>query len=134
MIYFSPLETHYNITRQGGKRMRSRSVILKWAAIGGATAGVLPVGADAIALAAEEISMVIQVAGLFGISLTKAAAEGLIAASLGGMVGGAIFEAANVGYPFTIPAKISIAVGVIEILGNTAYTHFEKCSESGKLN
>lgn len=114
--------------------MPSRKVIHKWAAIGGATAGALPIGADAVALAAEEIAMVVQVAGLFGISLTKAAAEGVIAASLGGLVGGTIFEVANIGYPFTIPLKISIAVGVIETLGNTAYSHFEKCSKNGKLD
>lgn len=114
--------------------MPSRSVIHKWAAAGGATAGVLPVGADAVALAAEEVAMVVQVAGLFGISLTKAAAEGIIAAELGGLVGGAIFVAANVGYPFTIPLKISIAVGVIEVIGNAAYSYFEKCSGNGNLD
>ena len=108
--------------------MSSRSVIHKWALVGGTTAGTLPVGVDAMALAAEEVSMVVQIAGLFGRSLSEAAAEGLIAANLGGLVGGTIFEAANIGYPFTIPLKITIAVGVIETLGNTAYSYFERCS------
>lgn len=114
--------------------MSKRNVIHKWATVGGATAGALPIGPDAIALAAEEVLMVIHVGGLFGISLTHAGAEGIIAAHLGGLVGGAIFEAANIGYPFTIPLKISIAVGVIEALGHTAYSYFEKCSESREFN
>lgn len=118
----------------GGEYMSKRSVIHKWAALGGATAGALPVGADAVALAAEEIAMVINVGSLFGISLTKAGAEGIIAASLGGLVGGTIFEAANLGYPLTIPLKVSIAVGVIETIGNAAYSHFEKCGEIGKFD
>ena len=108
--------------------MPSKSVIHKWAAAGGATAGVLPVGADVIALKAEEIAMVIHVASLFGVSLTDSAAEGIIAAELGGLIGTAIFEAVNIGYPFTIPAKIGIAVGVIETLGNAAYNYFERTS------
>lgn len=114
--------------------MPNRGAIHGWAAAGGATAGVLPIGADAIALAAEEVAMVIHVGSLFGISLSKSGAEGLIASYLGGIVGGTIFEAANIGYPFTIPLKISIAVGVIEALGNAAYSHFEKCSENGKFD
>ncbi|MDE7245664.1 MAG: hypothetical protein K2O18_17060 [Oscillospiraceae bacterium] len=113
--------------------MPDRSVIHKYAAAGAATAGALPVGADAVALAAEEVAMVIQIGSLFGISLSKAGAEGIIAAYLGGLVGGTIFEVANVGYPFTIPVKIAIATGVIEGLGNAAYNYFEKCSEKGQL-
>lgn len=114
--------------------MTDRKIIHKWAAAGGATAGALPVGPDALALAAEEVAMVVHVASLFGVSLTKAAAEGLIAANLGGLIGGTIFEAANIGYPFTIPLKITIAVGVIETIGNAAYSHFEQCSGSGKFD
>ncbi len=108
--------------------MPDRSVIHKWAAAGAATAGILPVGADAVALAAEEVAMVINIGGLFGISLTESGAEGIIASYLGGLVGGAIFEAANVAYPFSIPVKIGIATTVMETLGNTAYSYFEKCS------
>ncbi len=114
--------------------MVDRKVIHKWAVAGGATAGALPVGADALALAAEEVAMVVHVASLFGISLTESAAEGLIAAQLGGFVGTVIFEAVNIGYPFMIPAKIAIAVGVIESIGNAAYNYFEACSESKKLS
>jgi Uncharacterized protein/domain associated with GTPases len=114
--------------------MADRSVIHKWAMAGGATAGALPIGPDAIALSAQEVLMVVQIASLFGVSLSKGAAQGLIAAQLGGLVGGAIFEAANIGYPFTIPLKITIAVGVIESIGNAAYNYFEKCSETGRLN
>lgn len=114
--------------------MANRNVIHKWAAVGGATAGALPVGADAIALAAEEVAMVVHVASLFGISLTESAAEGLIAAQLGGIIGTAVFEAVNIGYPFTIPIKIGIAVSVIEGIGNAAYSYFEICSESKEVS
>lgn len=99
-----------------------------------ATAVTLPIGADAVALAAEEVAMVIQIGSLFGISLTKAAAEGVIVAYLGGFIGGTIFEIANVWYPVTIPLKITIAAGVIETLGNAAYCYFEKCSENGRFD
>lgn len=114
--------------------MPNRKIIHKYAAAGGATAGALPVGPDALALAAEEVAMVIHIASLFGMSLTKAAAEGIIAANLGGLIGGTIFEAANIGYPFTIPLKITIAVSVIEAIGNAAYSYFEKCSEYGNFD
>lgn len=78
------------------------------------------------ALAAEEILMTINVAAMFGEKLSKSAAEGVIAATVGSAVGTTIFEALNVGYPFTIPAKIAVAVGVIEALGNTIYEMYER--------
>lgn len=104
----------------------SRTIIHKWAAIGGATAGALPVGADAIALAAEEVLMTIRIASLFGEEISKSVAEGIIASSVGSVAGTAIFESLNVGYPFTIPAKIAVAVGVIETLGNAIYEIYDK--------
>lgn len=101
------------------------SIIHKWAAAGGATAGALPVGADAVALAAEEVAMTIQVAAMFGVSLTKSAAQGIMAACCGNIIGTAIFEALNIGYPFTIPAKIAAAVGTIEAVGNAVYNYYK---------
>lgn len=105
--------------------MPDKSLIHGWALAGGAAAAALPVGADAICLQAQEIAMVVQIGSLFGKSLTETAAEGIIAAQLGGLIGGGIFVACNVGYPFTIPVKTAIAVGVIEGLGNAAYAYFE---------
>ena len=66
--------------------------------------------------------------------ITESAAEGLIAAQLGGIIGTAVFEAVNIGYPFTIPIKIGIAVSVIEGIGNAAYSYFETCSESKEVS
>ena len=104
----------------------SRSRIHAWAAAGGATAGALPVGADAIALAAEEVLMTINIAAMFGEKISKSAAEGIIASTVGTVAGTAIFESLNVAYPFTIPANIAVAVGVIEALGNTIYEYYDK--------
>jgi len=104
----------------------SRSRIHAWAAVGGATAGALPVGADAIALAAEEVLMTIRIASMFGEEISKSVAEGLIASSVGSVAGTAIFESLNLAYPFTIPAKIAVAVGVIETLGNAIYEIYDR--------
>jgi hypothetical protein len=38
-------------------------------------------------------------------------------------------EGANLGYPFTIPVKIGIAVGIIELVGRATYTYFESEKE-----
>lgn len=109
------------------------NLIHKWAAVGGATAGALPVGADAAALIAEEIIMVIHIGSLFGVNIDKSTATGiqtaLIASAVGvGAHGAALagLESANLGYPFTIPVKIGIAVGIIEVLGRAAYRYFEE--------
>ena len=104
----------------------SRSRIHGWALAGGATAGALPVGADAIALAAEEVLMTIHIASMFGEKISKSVAEGLIASTVGTVAGTAIFESLNLGYPFTIPAKIGVAVGVIETLGHAIYEIYDK--------
>lgn len=104
----------------------SRNVIHKWAAAGATTAGALPVGADAAALFGEEVLMVIHVASLFGQSISKKTASQAIATgTLGVVAGTAIFESLNVAYPFTIPAKIAVAVGVIEALGNATYEFYK---------
>lgn len=104
----------------------SRARIHAWAVAGGATAGALPVGADAVALASEEILMTINIAAMFGEKISKSAAEGIIVSTVGTVAGTAIFESLNVGYPFTIPAKIAVAVGVIETLGHTIYEYYDK--------
>lgn len=104
-----------------------------WALGGAAIAAALPVGADAIALGAQEITMVIRIGSLFGANIEKSAAQGIAAASIATGVGTAAhaaaiasLEAANVGYPFTIPVKAVIAAGLIEVVGRAAYSYFEK--------
>ena len=106
-----------------------------WAVAGGAIAAALPVGFDAVALAAEEITMVIRIGSLFGKSIEKSAAQGVLAATIAGTVGVAAhgaaiagLEAANLGYPFTIPVKAGIAIALIEVIGRAAYSYFEKKS------
>ena len=103
-----------------------------WAAAGAVTAAALPVVADAVALAAEEVIMVIQVGSYFGISIEKTAAQGIISGVVATAIGGATFtaaitalEAADIGYPFTIPVKVGIAVGIIELVGVASYKYFE---------
>lgn len=104
-----------------------RNIVHKWAGAAAATAAVLPVGADAAALFAEEVAMVIRIASLFGHSIDeKTATQALTTGALGGIVGGAIFEAANIGYPFTIPIKITVATGVMELLANATYDIYAK--------
>ena len=100
----------------------SRKPIHGWAVAAAATAGALPVGADAAALFGEEVLMVIHVAGLFGHKITKSvAAEAITTGALGTVAGGAIFEGLNLAYPATIPAKIAVATTVMEVLGNATY-------------
>jgi uncharacterized protein (DUF697 family) len=103
-----------------------------WAAGGGAVAGALPIGADAIALASEEVIMVIRIGSLFGASIEKSTAQGIVASVIATSVGVAAhaaalagLESANIGYPFTIPVKIGIAVGIIEVVGRAAYCYFQ---------
>lgn len=106
--------------------MPDRSIIHVVAVAGGAAAAALPVGADVIALAAEEVTMVMKIGQEFGVSVTESMAKGILTACGCTVVGSAIFEAVNIGYPFTIPAKTAIAVGVIESAGNLVYNYFEK--------
>jgi len=109
--------------------------IHKWAAAAGATAAALPVGLDAVALAAEEITMVIHIGSFFGADIEKSAAQGILSAVIATGVGTAAhtaayaaLESANLGYLFTIPVKIGIAVGLVELVGRAAYSYFEKRS------
>lgn len=103
----------------------NRNVIHKWAAVSAVTAGALPVGADATALFAEEVLMVVNVASLFGYSISKETAkQALLTGVLGNIAGTMIFESLNVAYPFTIPAKIAVATGVMEVLGNTTFEFY----------
>lgn len=105
----------------------SRAVIHKWAAASAATAGVLPVGLDAVALFGEEVLMVTNVAALFGQSLTKEVAkQALETGILGTVAGTLIFEGMDVGYPWTIPAKIAVATTMMEGLGHATFTFYEK--------
>ena len=105
---------------------KSRSLIHKYAAASAATAAVLPVGADVLALAGEEALMVVHVAAMFGHSISKkTAAQAITTGALGTVVGTAIFEGLDIGYPFTIPAKIAVATAVMETLGNATYEFYK---------
>lgn len=44
--------------------------------------------------------------------------QAIMTGALGTVIGTTIFEGLNIGYPFTIPAKIATAAAVMEILGN----------------
>jgi uncharacterized protein (DUF697 family) len=110
--------------------------IHKWAAGAGAIAAFLPVGLDAVALGAEEIAMVIRIGSLFGVNIEESQAQGILAAGIAGSVGVAAhtaaysaMETANIGYPFTIPLKVGIAMGLVEVVGRAAYAHFQEKSK-----
>ncbi len=104
----------------------SKSVIHKWALASATAAGVLPAGPDALVLFGEEALMVIHVAALFGYEISRKTAEqALLTGALGTVIGTAIFEGLNVAYPFTIPAKIAVATGVMEALGHSTYTFYK---------
>ena len=103
--------------------------IHSWAAASAATAGALPVGADAVCLAAEEAAMVVHIASLFGKSISRKLAKqalttGAFGIAVGSAAATALFEGLNLTYPATIPAKISVAVSVLEFLGWTTYKAF----------
>ncbi len=104
----------------------NRKVVHKWAAASAVTAAALPVGADAAVLFGEEVLMVIHVAALFGHSISKKTARQAITTGvLGTITGTVVFEGLNVGYPYTIPAKIATATGIMELLGNATYEFYE---------
>ncbi len=63
-------------------------------------------------------------------------AQGILTATIASTIGVAAhaiavagLEGANLGYPFTIPVKIGIAVGIIELVGRATYTYFESEKE-----
>ena len=110
-----------------------RSEIHLWALGGAAAAAALPVGLDAIALIAEECTMIMRIGSNFGRNITKTIAESLLASEFASIVGSAAyvafmatFESLNIGYPFTIPAKGVPAAGMIELIGNAAYSYYAK--------
>lgn len=106
-------------------------LIETWAATSAATAAVLPVGLDAAALFGEEVLMVIHVAAMFGHSISrKVATQALNTGLLGTIVGTAVFEGLNAGYPFTIPVKIGVATTVMTALGIATYEFYK---EGGRL-
>ena len=107
--------------------------IHKWALGGAAIAAALPVGVDAVALGAEEIAMVIRIGSLFGVHIEKATAQGIVASSIATGVGTAAhaaaivaLESANLAYPLAVPVKAAIAAGLIEVIGRSAYSYFDK--------
>lgn len=106
--------------------MFNRNIVHTIAAAGGVTAGALPVGLDVAALMAEEIGMVIAIGKEFEISVNEMMAKSILTACGCTIAGTTIFAAVNVGYPFSIPVKTAIAVGVIETAGNKVYDYFEK--------
>ena len=106
--------------------MPDKSIIHVIAVAGGTSAGSLPIGLDVAALQAEELIMVIKIGKEFGVSLTKTAAAAVLTAAGCTVVGTAVFATLNVGYPFTIPAKVATAIGVIEAAGHLVYKYFEE--------
>lgn len=104
-------------------------------AAGGAVAvAILPIGADAIALRVEEVAMVIRVASIYGVKLTKSAAAGLMASGFAQMVGekAALFalEASDaVGFA-AYAIKAGIATALIESVGRCAVDYFEEYAEN----
>lgn len=103
----------------------NHNVIHKWAAAGAITAGTLPVGSDTTVLFAEEVLMIVNIASLFGYSISKETAkQALLTGVLGNIAGTMIFASLNIAYPFTIPAKIAVATGVMAVLGNTTFEFY----------
>ena len=93
---------------------------------GAITAAALPIGADSLALAAEECLLVIFIAAEHGEPISKKVAlEAINTGAFGTCVGTAVFEALNIGYPFTVPAKITAAVSVMEALGHAVLVFYE---------
>ena len=74
--------------------------------------------------------MIIRIGTLFGVRIDKSAALGILSASIATAIGQAAaftaFEAANVGYPATIPIKAGIAAGLIEAVGHAAFAYFNE--------
>ncbi len=80
----------------------NHNVIHKWAAVSAVTAGTLPVGVDATTLFAEEVLMVVNIASLFGYSISKETAkQALLTDVLGNIAGTMIFESLNVAYYYS---------------------------------
>lgn len=111
----------------------TRNEIHLWALGGAGIAAALPVGYDVAALVAEECAMIMRIGNNFGRNITKTMAEGLLASDFASVVGSAAyvafmaaFESLNVGYPFTIVAKVAPAAGMIELIGNAAYSYYAK--------
>ncbi len=112
--------------------------IHKWALAGAATAAAAPIGVDSVLLSGEEIVMIINLGAEFGMNIGKSAATGILSAAIASGVGQAAafaaFEAANAGYPLTIPIKAGIAAGLIEAVGHAAYAYFRNESKKGREN
>lgn len=111
---------------------RSTRSIHGFSLVGAITAATLPIGADAISLAAEEALLVIYIAAEHGEAITKKTAlEAITTGAFGIYIGTALFESLNLAYPYTIPAKIAVAVSVMETLGHAVFIFYEN---GGHLN
>lgn len=101
-------------------------------AASGVAAGIaqLP-GADNLPLAAIEVEMVIALGQVFGISVTKSGAKGIIAGVAGTTVGRTVSQFL-VGWVPGLGNAInaSTAAGVVEALGWAAADHFDKEKQS----
>ena len=104
----------------------SKKIVHGYSLAGAASAAALPVGADAAALFGEECLMVVHIAASHGQKISKeTAAQAITTGVLGTYVGTAIFEGLDIAYPYTIPAKIAVAFGVMEALGNATDEYFK---------
>ena len=99
------------------------------AAAGAATVAILLPPADAFALRAEEIGMILKIGKLYGIKMTRSAAKGLFISGFAQLVGEkaalTALEGANLAGPAAYPIKASIAVSLIEAVGYASIRHFE---------
>ena len=118
------------------KRKQAKKVVHATAAASIPTVGFLTVGADAVALRGEEITMIIAIGKIYGQKLTKAAASGLLASGFAQMLGEKVaiglMELSNATGPLAFGIKGGTAVLLIEWVGNCAIDYFEKLSEEGK--
>lgn len=111
------------------KRDQAKKVVHTTAVAGAATVAWLPIGADAIALRAEEIAAIVVVGKIYGQKMTKAAASGLMASGFAQLVGEKLaltaLEASNAAGLGAYLIKSGIAVGLIEAVGMCAIDYFE---------
>jgi len=114
-------------------RNRAKMVVHSMAAAGMPTVAALPVGADATALRAEEVAMIIAIGKVYGQKLTKAAASGILASGFAQMVGEKIaiglLEMSNATGPLAFVIKSGVAVSLIEMVGMCAIDFFEELAE-----
>lgn len=114
-------------------RNRAKIVVHSMAVAAMPTVAALPVGADAAALRAEEVAMIVAIGKIYDQKLTKAAASGLLASGFAQMVGEKIalglMEMSNATGPLAFAIKSGVALSLIEAVGMCAIDFFEELAE-----